>query len=375
MGTPTTAPTSARAGAPRVALWDNARFALIALVVVGHTISTVRLDTSMAYGVYTYVFLFHMPALIALSGYFSRADASTKTVRATVQLIVLWVLWEAIWVAIGFTAVDETPAQSFLVSPSWTLWYLVTIVTMRILLPYLAQLRHPLLVSIAIALAGGVIPVIGTEFSAARTLTFLPFFIAGWLARTRGWLDGEWFTAPRRRLRAASWALLSAVAALFVVLPQLRSWWLLDGWLTWRDGYARRFSDAPIGDWSPHHWVETTLGGIAITALLLLLAAAMTLAVLVVTPRRRLVITDWGARTLSVYLLHGPIVWGLRQLGVIETVGALGAPGVVILVIGGVLLAALLALAPVERAFRWVLAPNLDRLFRDARQETDRGAA
>lgn len=375
MGTPTTAPTSARAGAPRVALWDNARFALIALVVVGHTISTVRLDTSLAYGVYTYVFLFHMPALIALSGYFSRADASTKTVRATVQLIVLWVLWEAIWVGIGFTAVDETPAQSFLVSPSWTLWYLVTIVTMRILLPYLAQLRHPLLVSIAIALAGGVIPVIGTEFSAARTLTFLPFFIAGWLARTRGWLDGEWFTAPRRRLRAASWALLSAVAALFVVLPQLRSWWLLDGWLTWRDGYARRFSDAPIGDWSPHHWVETTLGGIAITALLLLLAAAMTLAVLVVTPRRRLVITDWGARTLSVYLLHGPIVWGLRQLGVIETVGALGAPGVVILVIGGVLLAALLALAPVERAFRWVLAPNLDRLFRDARQETDRGAA
>lgn len=375
MGTPTTAPTTARAGAPRVALWDNARFALIALVVVGHMISTVRLDTALAYGVYTYIFLFHMPALIALSGYFSRADASTKTIRATVQLIVLWVMWEGIWVAIGFAAVDETPAESFLVSPSWTLWYLVTIVTMRILLPYLAQLRHPLLVSIAIALAGGVIPVIGTEFSAARTLTFLPFFIAGWLARTRGWLDGDWFTAPRRRLRAASWALLSAVAAGFVVLPQLRTWWLLDGWLTWRDGYARRFSEAPIGDWAPHHWVETTLGGIAVTALLLLLAAAMTLAVLVVTPRRRLVTTDWGARTLSVYLLHGPIVWGLRELGVIETVGALGAPGVVILSIGAVLLAALLALAPVERAFRWVLAPHVDRLFRDARREPDRGAA
>ncbi|MEJ6490652.1 acyltransferase family protein [Leucobacter sp. USCH14] len=374
MGSPATAPTNAHPSAPRVALWDNARFALIALVVVGHTISTVRHDTALAYGIYTYIYLFHMPALIALSGYFSRASATTKTGRATLQLIVLWVLWEGIWVVIGFAAIDETPAQSFLVSPSWTLWYLVTIVTMRIVLPYMAQLRHPLLVSIAIALFGGVIPVIGTEFSAARTLTFLPFFVAGWLARTNGWLDGEWFAAPRRWVRVWSWGILSVIAAVFIALPGLRSWWRLDGWLTWRDGYARRFSDAPIGDWSPHHWIETTLGGAAVTALLLLLAATMTFAVLAVTPRRRLVVTAWGARTLSVYLLHGPIVWALRQTGVIDAVGELGELGVVILIVGALVLASLLALAPVERAFRWVLAPNLDRFFRDPSPGSDRSA-
>ena len=374
MGSQATAPTTAHLSAPRVAFWDNARFALIALVVVGHTISTARHDTALAYGIYTYIYLFHMPALIALSGYFSRANASTKTVRATVRLIVLWVLWEGIWVVIGFAAIDETPAQSFLVSPSWTLWYLVTIVTMRIVLPYMAQLRHPLLISIVIALFGGVIPVIGTEFSAARTLTFLPFFVAGWLARTRGWLDGQWFAAPRRWVRVSSWGILSLIAAILIALPGLRSWWQVDSWLTWRDGYARRFSDAPIGGWSPQDWIETALGGAAVTALLLLLAAAMTFAVLGVTPRRRLIITAWGARTISVYLLHGPVVWALRETGVIDAVGELGALGVVILIAAAVALAALLALAPVERAFRWVLAPNLERFFSDARQEADRGA-
>ena len=99
----------------------------------------------------------------------------------------------------------------------------------------------------------------------------------------------------------------------------------------------------------------------------------MTFAVLGVTPRRRLVITDWGARTLSVYLLHGPIVWALRQTGVIDTIGGLGASGVVILIAGALSLAAVLALAPVERAFRWILTPNVDWLFGSARQDADRG--
>ena len=373
MSSPATASAARPAGAPRVAFWDNARFALIALVVVGHTISTVRHDTALAYGVYTYLYLFHMPALILLSGYFSRANASSKTIRATVQLIVVWVLWEGIWAVIGFAVVEETPGESFLISPSWTLWYLVSIVTMRIMLPYLAQLRRPLVVSVAIALVGGVIPVIGTEFSAARTLTFLPFFVLGWLARNRGWLNGQWFALPHRWVRTVSWGILALVAAILIAVPGLRSWWRVDDWLTWRDGYGARFSEAPIGDWAPHHWLETSLGGVAVTAALFVIAAAMTFAVLGVTPRRRLVITDWGARTLSVYLLHGPIVWALRQTGVIDTIGGLGTSGVVILIAGAVSLAAVLALAPVERAFRWILTPNVDWLFGSARQDADRG--
>ena len=353
---------------PRVAFWDNARFALIVLVVIGHTLSTVRDDTALAYGIYTYIYLFHMPALILLSGYFSRANTSTKTIRATVQLIVLWILWEGIWAAIDFAASDRTPGKSFLVSPSWTLWFLVTLVTMRIVLPYIAQLRHPLIVSIAIALFGGAVPVINTEFSAARTLTFLPFFVAGWLAHDRRWLTGEWFARPRRWVRFVSWGVLALVAAVFLLMPNLQSFWGIDDWLTWRDGYEWRFEHAPIGDWVPRQWLETTLGGVAVTAALLALAAAMTFAVLGATPRRRLVTTDWGARTLSVYLLHGPIIWTLREYGVIDAIGALGELGVVILVVGAAALASLLALAPVERAFRWILTPNVDWLLSQKRR-------
>ena len=62
----------------RVALWDNARFALIVLVVIGHLISTVRTDTQLGFGLYAYIYLFHMPAMIALSGLFAKPEVTRE---------------------------------------------------------------------------------------------------------------------------------------------------------------------------------------------------------------------------------------------------------------------------------------------------------
>ena len=76
---------------------------------------------------------------------------------------------------------------------------------MRILLPYIARLRHPLVFSILVALTAGLSPAIGVEFSASRTLCFLPFFVAAWLAKDRGWRDPSpgWPRLIRRRCRPA----------------------------------------------------------------------------------------------------------------------------------------------------------------------------
>ncbi|WP_395966755.1 acyltransferase family protein, partial [Brevundimonas diminuta] len=72
---PTTAPARP-AAKPRIAVWDNARFLLIVLVVIGHAISTVRTDSQLGFALYAYIYLFHMPAMILLSGMFSRPDSS-----------------------------------------------------------------------------------------------------------------------------------------------------------------------------------------------------------------------------------------------------------------------------------------------------------
>lgn len=347
----------------RVALWDNARFLLIVLVVVGHTLSTIRVDTALAYGIYTYIFLFHMPAMILLAGMFSRADTSPKAVRSTLQLIVTWVLWEFIWAGIHGVVEGRPPVDSFLVSPAWTLWFLVSLATMRIILPYLVRLRHPLLVSLGLALGSGIFPLIGTEFSASRTLAFLPFFVAGWLIRDRGWLAGDWFVRPSRTLRAVAWGSLGAVALVFVLTPRLRDFWLVDEWLTWRESYYWLFENAPIGDWQPTQWGEIVPAGVLITAGLIAIAALLTFAFLVVAPRGHSVITVWGTRTLYVYLLHGPIVWLLREYDAIAWLDELGTLGILMMVAGSCVLAVLLSAAWVSRVFRPVIEPRFDWVY------------
>ncbi|GAA1592623.1 acyltransferase family protein [Leucobacter chromiireducens] len=355
---------------PRIALWDNARFVLIVLVVVGHAISTVRTDTALSFGIYAYIYLFHMPAMILLSGLFARPVTDRKMVRSTLQLLVTWGLWEGIWAVIRFFVEGRTPGSAFLVSPAWTLWFLVSLVTMRILLPFFARLKHPLIVSIVIALVSGLIPAIDTEFSAARTLTFLPFFVAGWLIRDRGWLDGEWFMAPSRALRAGAWSLLGIVALCFALVPQLRYEWRIDRWLTWRDDYEWLFETPPVSDWQPESWSATAVSGTLVTVGLLVIAAAMTFALLVVVPRGHGRATVWGTRTMAVYLLHGPIVYAMRETGAIDWIGGLGWPGVLLLVAIGVAIALVLSGAWVSRLARPLIAPNIDRLLApDARPE------
>ncbi|MGO1538416.1 MAG: acyltransferase family protein [Leucobacter sp.] len=348
----------------RVAFWDNSRFILLVLVVVGHTISTVRTDSELGFALYAYIYIFHMPALILLSGVFSKREVSPKAIHSTVQLLATWLLWEGIWALIRYVVDDKDLSSGFLVSPAWTLWFLVSLATMRILLPYLARLRHPLMVSIGLALLAGLSPSIGTDFSASRTLCFLPFFVLGWMAREHGWLEQPWFTAPTARVKAAAWGLLAAVAGAFVVWHGVGDHWRIDRWVGWKEGYESIMERAPIGSFDPSEPWAILLTGATVRVLLLVLAALMTLAVILVSPRGTSLITTWGTRTLYVYLLHGPIVWTLRHTGVVDAIDAWGTVGMLTLVAMGVAIAVVLSTEIVTKIFRPIIEPPLDWMFR-----------
>lgn len=348
-------------------------------MVIGHLISTVRTDTELGFALYAYIYLFHMPAMILLSGLFSKPDVNRKAIASTVQLLVVWGIWEAIWAGIHGLVEHRAPGPNFLVSPAWTLWFLVTLATMRILLPYIAQLKHPLIFSVAISLLAPILPAIGTEFSAARTLAFLPFFVGGWRIRERGWLSGEWFTEASVGVRAIGWALLGGVALMFVlgsaVTGSLKSYWRIDKWLTHRDSYQWLFANAPIGDWAPAGngfagWIATAASGVLISAVLLLLAAALTLAVLFVVPRSHSIATVWGARTLTVYLVHGVVVWFARELGIVDAFGEYGTYGLLALVVVAIGLTALLSMNWVSTLFKPLLEPRVDWIYAPAVTQT-----
>ncbi|YCK41954.1 acyltransferase family protein [Actinomadura sp. ATCC 39365] len=65
------APVIARPATARDPFFDNAKYLAIVLVVCGHLIEDQR-DAPLAHALYFYVYVFHMPLFIVLSGYLSR---------------------------------------------------------------------------------------------------------------------------------------------------------------------------------------------------------------------------------------------------------------------------------------------------------------
>jgi fucose 4-O-acetylase-like acetyltransferase len=341
------APATRPAPAPRVALWDNARLIVMVLVVFGHLIESMR-GTGAVDDLYGLIYAFHMPAFLLMAGVFASSDRlSPKRLAGTSQLLVTWLVVEFAWALIR-TMTGHTPfPATFLVMPKWGCWFLVSLFAMRVLLPYVALLPHPLVLSCLAALGVGLIPSIGQEFSVSRTVTLLPFFLLGWAIRQRGLERRAWFSAPSVRLRLAAVAALAALAAavlLIMAMPHF-SWELF----TWRRGYSAMH----VGP----------LRGLALRAASLAIAAGMTFALLLLVPRRTRWFTRLGQNTLYVYVLHIPIITAVQGWHLDARIAHVPLSTVVALALAvGITLG--LSQPLVKRLSSWALEPRW--LFRRA---------
>lgn len=325
----------------RVALWDNARLLLILLVVFGHLIEGIRSEPGVK-PLYDVVYAFHMPGFLLIAGWFARGDVlDAKGLTATAKLFATWLLVEAGW-AIGWRlAGHEAFPESFLVVPRWTLWFLVALACMRLALPLLALTRFPLLASVLVSLAVGVLPDVGTPFSASRTFALLPVFVLGWRLRSTGLGDAAWFRTPPLAVRAGAAA--AALAAVGAVLLLRRTPSFTEQLLFWRRGYAAMDFDTGTGV-----LLRLTVG---------VLAVVLVLALLLLVPRRSLPLSSLGASTMTIYLLHAPIVQVLRSTHVDDRIGEL--PGALLLMLLiAVALVLVLASPPVVRLLRPVTEPT-----------------
>ncbi len=335
----------------RVPFWDNARFACIVLVVLGHATQRLTYDSDVALGLYLLVYAFHMPAFAMISGYFSKAGAPTRRQMARVitDILVPYVIFEAVWTLTKW--VVEGSANPNLTQPSWTLWFLLALGIFRLVLPYLALLRWPLLWTVVISVGVGYLPNIDSTFALTRTLGLLPFFTLGW------WLREHDVVERLGLLRRRAWWVFPAALALFAV-GGLVAWrfvglWRdvdLRTWLFYDDAYA----DLVGGQW----WA----GGVrlALMAVALLLCAAF----FALLPRRQTWWTHFGQYTMYVYLLHSFVLYPFRESGILRGLDPtwLWLP---IVAAASVLIALALATRPVRRVFRPLVEPRPGWLFAD----------
>jgi fucose 4-O-acetylase-like acetyltransferase len=334
----------------RVPLWDNARWIAITLVVVGHAILKLIHDSDAAYEVYLFIYAFHVPVFVGVSGYFAKSGppGTRQLQRLLTDIVFPYFIFETIWTVIhwllgGAFWLDYSSA-------SWTLWFLIALAIWRLTLPYLVLLRYPLVIAIIASVGTGYIASIDSTFAISRTLGLLPFFVFGW--KLRQWqVTGRWLAlrpAVVWRWRAGALALFTTLAVVIVAnidalrASQIRRFLLYD------EPYAAIGYDSP--------WA----GGIRLG--LMLLAFALTVAFLLLMPRRRTWFSSLGAATLYIYLLHTFFLYPLRESGVLDgPKPAWVLPAMIVLSVG---ISVLLSQPFVKTLTRPLIQPRARWLFR-----------
>ena len=306
----------------RDSYFDNAKFLLIFLVVFGHLIQQLTKDSATIQTLYYWIYIFHMPAFIFLSGFFAKGIGNKKYILKLVKKLLLpyvifQVFYSSYYVWLGVESWDP-----LIMEPRWSLWFLLSLFSWHMLLILFKRIPAiygiPLAFSIGIAI--GYVDTIGHELSLSRTIVFFPFFLLGyWVTKER------LYKLKNNFIRVSSLVLMSVVAVAIALTPDFSIVWL-------------------FGSSSYQALGLPGLGGLVQFGIYLL-STLMAASVLVWIPSKQKMFTFIGQQTIYVYLLHGIFIHFFRQGDYLKFDHAFDLVGLVIL---SVAIVALLASKPVR---------------------------
>ena len=325
--------SASRPSARRRDPWlDNAKMALVTLVVVGH--SWVLLpDSVVKHWFYDFLYLWHVPAFVLVTGYLSRSFAWTRPhlTRLLTTVLVPYLIFEGLLAAFR-VGVGGEKLDGLFADPHWPMWYLAVLFLWRLATPLLRSPRA-LPITVAVAVLGGLVP--AELFDVSRATGLLPFFTLGLLARR------EHLEILRTRAARVTGVLLLAVGFVLVGLVDGR---MQTEWLYWRSSYAE------LG--------ATFTEGALIKTGLLVVGTVLGLAFLTLVPARGSWFSRLGAATLVVYLFHGFVVKSAEYAGPLGWAdGPLAWVGLLVTATLSVVLALGLAAPPVARRLNLLVDP------------------
>ncbi|RYM05765.1 acyltransferase [Sporolactobacillus sp. THM7-7] len=310
----------------RDSYFDNVKFFLILLVVFGHSLTNLKSEIQAISSLYTFIFLFHMPAFILISGYFSKHFQRPGYVKKIIKkLAIPYIIFQIAYSAFFYIAGYEPNFSIPLTTPHWTLWFLVSMLCWKMMIiPFSRMGILGLPAAIAVGIAAGYVDFIGTLFSLSRTLVFFPFFYLGYLLRK------EHFAVLRRvRVRIFALPFLVAIySSCTFVFPESLQTWVLHN--------------------ASYHALHLSNGtGGLIRLGIYTLTAATIFSFMSLIPKGRRSFTDLGRNTLYIYLLHGFFIKTIVLFPVYESIRKLYQYS--FLLAASIALCYLLASRPVRR--------------------------
>lgn len=264
--------------------YDNAKFLLIFLVVIGHFITTF-IGNQVIEQIYILIYLFHMPAFILVSGYFSKGFQKPGYVgKITKKILVPYFLFQIIYSIYYYFLYDKSELTIQIFKPHWSLWFLFSLFFWHLLLFVFTKIKYSLFVAVLLGLIVGYVDVIGNYLSLSRTFVLFPVFLLGFYMKKEHFQmliskKGKWLSA------------IGLIVLLFIihfVLVDMPKEWM----------YGSKSYEKLGAGWEGGI-VRLLYYGMSLTMIFIFLSFV---------PTREYFFTKWGARTLYIYLLHGFII-------------------------------------------------------------------
>lgn len=166
---------------------DSLKFFLIVLVIVGHVVNdTLFRGDNICNITKTWIYSFHMPLFVFISGYFSRKKDLKSFWFGSLKLFETLLFFQIIALILKVIIHAEFEKASLLI-PWYHLWYLLCLIYWRLLLvimpkKILNHALHVLIITIFLGLFAGFLP-FNKILSLQRFFAFMPFFFLGYYMR------------------------------------------------------------------------------------------------------------------------------------------------------------------------------------------------
>jgi fucose 4-O-acetylase-like acetyltransferase len=311
---------------------DNAKMALVTLVVIGHA-WTLLPDDAVNRHLYDFLYAWHIPAFVLVTGYLSRGFEWTgpRLWQLVRTVAVPYVLFECAF-ALFRVHVGGEKLEDLFLDPHWPLWYLSALFLWRLVTPIFRGLPGGLLLAVVLSLAAGVW--FADTLDLARVVGLLPFFVLGLKATPERieWLRSRW----------------AKPAAVVVFGGVVAGTWFIDSWASTEWLYYRaRYVELTTSD----------VQAVATRAGVLVIGLLGALAFLALVPRVNGWFSRMGSATLIVYLFHGFAVKGAEFAGFQGWADRHEVWSLVLTTLAGLGLSLLLAARPIASRLTYLVDP------------------
>jgi len=266
--------------------FDNLKFLLIALVVVGHTIEPISSSGNLKF-LYILIYLFHMPLFSFVTGYFSKKYAPIKLLRSVALPYMAFQVLYFLFYRYGLGDINYT--FSFF-TPYWIMWYLLSLLTWQLVVPVF-QFRYSIIVAILIGILAGYDNSVSYFFSLSRTIYFFPFFLMGYKFNKGEFSEGRLFNlvSIKPRIIISILGLIGISVGVYILRDTIDIRLLYGSY---------SYSALDLNSW---------YAGVY-RLLLYTITTIISIFFLSIVPSGITFFTVFGSRTLNVYLLHGFII-------------------------------------------------------------------